>query len=370
MPSIEAIETHVVYDNPTPNNCSRHGSFPGLVELPSGELLALFVMGSAFESADATTMVTRSADRGKTWQLQGPLHIKDEAHQFDADTMKPMLLADGTLIAAGYRFHRTDPEQQLVNPETDGVRPGDNIIAFSRDEGHTWTHPRIIPRSHDQLIELSGPLVQLKNGSVLGTGLLFPQWDGTQPNGADGVLLRSDDNGQTWNDHTRFFVDPNQCYSPSESRLCEMQPGRLVTIAWVTDHVQGKNKCNHVTVSHDNGTTWSTPIDTGILGQASNLMHWQDDLLLSIHAQREGDDIGLYVRLVDFTNDQWRTLAQTNIWANAPAMKVASYASMGSNLRFGQPSLLNLGDGEVLASHWAIENGQGRILTHRLRVRA
>lgn len=50
-------------------------------------------------------------------------------------------------------------------------------------------------------------------------------------------------------------------------------------------------------------------------------------------------------------------------------MNVGTYASMGQSLRFGQPSLLRLeGDG-VLATHWAIEDGQGRILTHRLRVR-
>ena len=34
----------------------------------------------------------------------------------------------------------------------------------------------------------------------------------------------------------------------------------------------------------------------------------------------------------------------------------------------GQSSLLRLDDGDVLATHWAIEEGQGRILTHRLRV--
>jgi len=42
---------------------------------------------------------------------------------------------------------------------------------------------------------------------------------------------------------------------------------------------------------------------------------------------------------------------------------------MFASLRFGQPSLLNLPDGEILAVHWAVENGQGKIRTHRLRVR-
>jgi hypothetical protein len=49
-------------------------------------------------------------------------------------------------------------------------------------------------------------------------------------------------------------------------------------------------------------------------------------------------------------------------------MKVAAYATMGQDLKFGQASLLRLDDGDLLATHWAVEDGQGKILTHRLRV--
>jgi hypothetical protein len=114
--------------------------------------------------------------------------------------------------------------------------------------------------------------------------------------------------------------------------------------------------------------TWSAPIDTGVWGQASNLIHWADDILLTIHCQREGEEIGLYVRMVDLSNDQWRVVEEAKIWGNAPPMKVAAYSTMGQNLKFGQASLLRLDNDEVLATHWAIEDGQGRIRTHRLRV--
>ena len=90
--------------------------------------------------------------------------------------------------------------------------------------------------------------------------------------------------------------------------------------------------------------------------------------LLTIHCHREGQDIGLFVRIVDLAGDQWRIAEEAKIWGNAPAMKVGGYSTMGQNLRFGQASLLRLDDGDILASHWAIEEGQGRIHTHRLRV--
>ncbi len=370
MADIEVVGHHVVYENPQPQNRARHGYFPGLVKLPSGELLALFTLGEAFEAANVTTVVTRSSDQGRSWNLEGPLHQKAAEHRDNSDYLKPTLLSNGKLIALGYRFHRSDPDQTMANPEpnVDGIRGGDDLVSFSEDEGHSWTHPRIIPRTRPELIEQSGPAIQLRSGVILGAGSLFPRWDGSNPSGFVGALQRSEDEGETWDDRTNFFEDPAGRYAPSEPRLCEVQDDRIVSLNWMMDHVKGTNTTNHVTVSHDGGATWSDPIDTGVWGQASNLMHWADNILLTVHCHREGEDIGLYVRIVDFADDRWRTVKEAKIWGNAPSMKVAAYSTMGQNLRFGQASLLRLDNDDILATHWAIEEGQGRIRTHRLRV--
>lgn len=92
------------------------------------------------------------------------------------------------------------------------------------------------------------------------------------------------------------------------------------------------------------------------------------DTTCSIHCQREGEDIGLFLRIVDLTADRWGIVEETKVWGNAPSMKVGAYASMGQSLRFGQPSLLRLDDGDILATHWAIEEGLGRIRAHRVGV--
>ena len=47
MHMIQVIDHHTVYRNSAPGLRSRHGYFPGLIELPSGELIALFVLGEA-----------------------------------------------------------------------------------------------------------------------------------------------------------------------------------------------------------------------------------------------------------------------------------------------------------------------------------
>ena len=367
MPAIEVVDRHVVYENLEPQLRARHAWFPGLVTLPSGDLLALFVMGEAINATNVTTVVSRSRDGGRTWNCEGPLHEKPSGQEHNSDYFKPTVLDDGTLIATGYCFHRSAPDQRLANAETNGMRDGDDLVSFSKDEGRTWTPPRVIARSRPEMIEASGPGIQLHDGTVLVAGSLFPRWDGSHPSDNVAVLLRSTDRGQTWDDETIFYRDPNGRYTGSEPRLCQMQPGRVVCLFWTMDHISGSNLPNHLTVSHDGGRTWSDAIDTGILAQASNLTYLGGDTLLTIHSHREGDT-GLFVRLVDLANDRWKTIEELDIWSNAPSAKIGRYKDMAVNLKFGQPSLLPMGDGQYLATHWCSEDGQVKIRTHRLRV--
>lgn len=370
MPKIEHLETNVVYENPKPHVHSRHGYFPGAVRLPSGDLLTLFVRSEAFESPDATTFVARSKDLGKTWTVEGRLYDKSALGFETSDCFKPTLLRNGTLVAMGYRFYRRDPEQGIGIEETGGILPGDNIISFSSDEGRTWTSPTVIPHSTPELLELSGPCLELASGDLVAVAGIYKMPDGSNPSGQFGTLLRSQDQGKSWNDQVRFFTTPGNQITAWEPRICEMQPGRLVAIVWAYDIHREQHLTNKVTVSHDDGYTWSAPIDTGHWGQASNLLWVEDDLLLTIHAHR-GKEVGIYVRLVDFANDRWKLVSETVIWGASATPQTKdgqAMVEMFQSLRFGQPSLLRLSRSEFLAMHWSVEDGQGKIRAHRLRL--
>ena len=367
---IELVESHVVYENPKPMLRSRHGFFPGVVQLPSGEVLALFVMGEAFESVDMTTYVTRSGDLGRTWHLQGPLADKSRETPRTSDFLKPLVLRDGSLIAIGYRFDRVDPEQPIAIAETDGTLPGDDVVSFSSDDGHTWTEPTVIARSTPELVELPSRPIQLQSGDVVATGGLFKLPDGTNPSGQFGVLVRSTDNGRTWDDRVRYFESPGQTVAAYESNVAEMQAERLVAICWAFDMTTGTYLNNQVTVSHDRGHTWSAPIDTGIRAESANLLYLGGERLLSIHSHR-GHDVGLRVRLVDFTGDRWHVLEEKLIWGGGMGEQTKdgqSFFEFAGSIRFGQGSLLRLANGDILATHWCVIDGQGKILTHRLRL--
>jgi sialidase-1 len=366
---IEYLDCHIVYENPKPHVRSRHGYFPGMVKLPSGELVTLFVLGEAFEAANSTTYVTRSQDSGKTWHLQGQLYDRLRLGPNTSDQFKPALLADGSLVAIGYRFHRNDPEQPIAVEATGGFQPGDNVVSFSHDEGRTWTAPEVIQRRYPEVIEVSGPAVPTTSEDLLAIGALFHLPDGTNPSGPLGVLLRSKDHGRTWSDKEIFCNYAG--LTPFEARLCEMQPGRLAVIFWAYNAIRHAHLPNHVTVSHDNGSHWSTPISTGHMGQSSNLLWLGGDKLLSCHAHR-GTEPGIYVRIVDFSKDDWRPLEEKLVWGSNIGQQThdgQAVDRMFASMRFGQPSWVRLSEDQFLLVHWSIEDGLGRIRAHRLRVR-
>ena len=368
MAIIEKLDEHVIYENSMPQLCSRQAVFPGLVKLPCGELLAVFEIGEAFESVDAQPYISRSRDSGKNWQLQGPLWDESGYGFPVSQYVKPTVLSDGSIIAVGYNFHRRDSELPIGNAETGGLLDGDNIVSFSNDQGKTWSVPKKIEHGFPEIIETSGPCLELSNSDLIAFGPPFKMHDGSNPNGQIGYILRSSDKGKTWDGSTKYFDTSPKQISPSESRGCEMQPGRVVIIVWAFEMAANKHHTNHVVVSHDYGRSWSAPIDTCHKGQASNIMYLGGEKLLSIHAHRVGD-AGLYARLIDFTDDKWNMLDELKLWSNVKAQdESASLIDQYAGLRFGQPSLLQLDNNEILATVWCVEDCMYKIKIHRLKL--
>ncbi len=366
----EILSEYTVYENPQPMLRSRCAIFPGMVRLPSGELLAMFQIGEAFEAVNCQTYISRSPDSGQSWKLQGGLF--DPAHlDLDfpvSDSFKPLLLRDGTLLATGYWFHRKNPELPIGNPETGGVLPAEAVASFSCDDGRTWTLPKVISHPLSEPVELSGPCIETGSGDVIGVGALFKTWDGQHNKSRKDVVFRSRDKGKSWDTGGRYFRTPGREIVPYESRLIEMQPGRLVVLVWAYDMAHERSLPNMFTVSRDDGKTWSPPGDTGIPGQASNLMWLERDLVLSIHAQREGET-GLFLRLVDLKNDLWKTKEAGVIWDGGKSRaNLGNFIDHCQALKFGQPALLSLGNGELLAYHWCVEDMLYKIKAHRLRL--
>ena len=357
---MQLLETGTLYANPDPLLVSRQAAFPGLARLANGDIAALFSIGQAFDAADMRAYASRSTDNGHTWSTPTPLHTKTFTPE-ESETFKPVALADGSLLATGYVFLRPTPLTPIVDPKANELLPLHNKLCRSHDGGHTWTVPeRFIVE--DAGLELSGPVIQRASGELLGSGAPFH----LGPDNHEGWLISSTDNGKTWQKKSIFFRATPSTIAPWESRLIDFGGTRIGVLFWAFDIPAGRNLTNQLALSEDGGKTFRT-IDTGIPAQASNGLAIGHSEMLSIHAHRESP-VGLNIYRSRLHHDRLEVVDTLALFADERLGQGTREADPFASLRFGQPSLLTLGNGEYLACCWRVENSQHVIKTFRIRL--
>lgn len=348
-----------IYENPLPQLYARNSAFPNVCVLESEHLIAAHQMGQAFESVDGTTYLSESLDGGRTWSAPRRAFSASESGRPMSDCAKITMLPDGRLVLFGYAFYRDDPNLPLANIKTGGLLENEVFYAISSDRGKTWTERRVIPTEWSGHTEASAPIYVLQDGSWATPIAPFPKWDGTFPSRECGRLLRSKDQGRTWDDGTvcmEFREEGVTCY---EQRMCQMKNGMLVVIGWNENLRDGQLLNNHITVSTDNGKTFSAPIDTNIRGQAAGILALDDTHVLSLHAlRRDTDRPGIYACIADISNGNWNAECMECIWEpQNTIIKSGKMADIFAFLKFGQPGGVLLHDGTLLMTHWVCEEG-------------
>ncbi|MGJ8529851.1 sialidase family protein [Maritalea sp.] len=342
-----------IYANPDPLLISQQAIFPGIVQLEDDSLLAIFSIGQAFDAADHRAFISTSTDLGQSWTAPKRLHHHEFQPHPISETMKPLLLADGNLLATGYGFVRHTDLAPIVDPDTFAVLPLRNLVSRSVDNGQNWEVPNLVDIT-GQPLEMSGPCIQLQCGRILAAAPPFHLGE----DGHSGWIIFSDNSGQRWEKLTTFFESPGGEIAAWECRLCETRPGQVVVLFWAYDNKTKTNLNNHVAISYDAGQSFEPAIDTGVRGQASNLMRLADDKILTIHAHRE-DPAGLWVRQVDISDGRFKIESELSLFSDDHMKSDATdIKKQFGSLKFGQPSLLQLSNGQVLAAYWAVEECQ------------
>ena len=354
----------VIYENPLPQLRSRQSAFPGLCILPDGRILATHQIGEAFESVDGTTYISVSTDGGKSFSKPYSAFDKSNERIVLSDNGKPTLLPDGRIAIFGYMFYRENPELPIGNPETGGLLPDEVFVAFSNDGGKTFGDRTIVKTSFGNSVEASAPLTVLADGSIAAPITGFANWDGVTAHRNCGRILRSFDGGKTFEDSvvcTAFEGDNVTCF---EQRMCQTKNGTIAVISWNENLETEERMNNHITISTDNGRSFTAPIDTGIHGQASSIMALEEDKVMTIHAvRRDTSEPGIYVAVADISGGEWRLESVEKIWEpETPITKDKHMAEIFAYMKFGQPGGIVTDDGRLLLCHWECKNGQYRTL--------
>jgi sialidase-1 len=356
---MKCLDEFTIYQNPAPLLVSRQAIFPGIVQLADGDLMAMFTIGQAFDAADGRAYVSRSTDEGRSWSAPERLSRREQTPE-ESESFKPLLLRDGTLIATGYVFVRPTPLTPVVDPDSFELLQLRNKVSFSSDGGRSWSDPEYID-IEGQPLELSGPCIELSSGRLIGATAPFH----LRKDGHAGWIVASDDKGRSWRKLSEFYRSPTGSVASWECRLCELSPGRVAVMMWAYDNATSTNLDNKLAISDDGGETFRN-IETGVHGQASNVLALGGNKLLTIHAHREAP-IGLIVRRVDLSDDRFTVEEELDLLRNTEmASETADIRKQFASLKFGQPSLLRLAGGDILAACWSFENSQYVIKGYRL----
>ncbi len=136
-------------------------------------------------------------------------------------------------------------------PDVTHPKGGRIVAVYSADEGRTWSMPEVVYDGPND--DRDSSIAQLADGAVVCN---FFSLESDSKGGYTGLgswLVESRDGGKTWSDARRIVAD-YYCSSP----IREIAPGDLV-LGLYRENAQDANGA--VTLSKDNGTTWSTPID-------------------------------------------------------------------------------------------------------------
>ena len=360
---IRILESGLLYANPKPFLRSRQAAFPTVVDLGSGELLASFTVGEAFESADGHTELSRSWDNGRTWIHEDRLPTSVAGHPA-SESGRLSMARDGSVLCFGPRYDRTDPERSIGNAETNGMLDCEAVWQRSTDGGRTWSASQILPIPIPGSYEIAAPIVALRDGRWLAPFSLFPNWEGKLATPERALAMVSRDGGATWPEMLTTLEDPAGHVVFWEQRLLEIgEEGgrpRLLALAWAHDKSVGKDLPNHFALSED-GERFSTPRSTGIPGQTCSPAWLGDGRLLCVYNHRHGD-AGVRARIVRFQPEaEWEPEEEVTLWGQPPALAGRSRGSAVAEmnyLRFGFPMVLRLQDGAFLVSHWCMEDAQ------------
>jgi hypothetical protein len=247
-------------------------TFPAMIALRSGVLLAFVHTGSTKDSEDEAIEVYRSQDEGATWQLQDRLtaDIRINGAQGGLRIAYPTEIAPGRLLLTAMLIdHTTYPGQPLFNPATEGCLPMYILLAESQDDGATWSPWRHIPLP-DEIgpASLTSPIIQLPDGTLVLSIENNKHYLDASKWMQKVVLFHSRDGGQTWGPPVVAGEDPTGRIYNWDQRLGLAPDGTLGAFVWTYDSQTNRYLNVHRRISRDGGYTWSEAEDLGFADQA------------------------------------------------------------------------------------------------------
>ena len=222
------------------------------------EYLKIGLPANVVAPTGGRALIVRSSDEGKTWSKPDILLETPDDDRHPAFVELP----DGTVVCSVFTY----PGGEFKDFEKHPDWANRTAIIRSFDRGKTWEKDVIRLPSPFLADETDGPMVLLKDGSILLT------ISGTLKTGgpAQAAVLTSQDRGATWKLLSTLQAD----HDLDEANATQLPDGKLVFIA----RPEGD-----IAWSSDDGRTWTKPVTFGMRMYAPSLYSLRDGTLVCLH---------------------------------------------------------------------------------------
>lgn len=258
--------------------CRDRGYFPVLINTRGEEILAVLRAGAGHVGVTGRLEAIRSPDGGRTWGA--PAVIVDTR----ADDRNPAVgvAPDGKVVLA-YHAQGSYGDDGSWAPE---LRRVEMRVTRSRDGGRSWEDNRSLGFPAMEKHSAFGRIVTLPGGTML-LPIYGPDIRSANGSGDCAYILRSDDNGRTW-DRPSLIAD-----GYNETALALTPAGVLVAAMRSADRDGLISVCR----STDLGYTWDAPREvTGGREHPADLTLLSNGWILMVYGVRH-DPFGVQARV-------------------------------------------------------------------------
>ncbi|MDE0336357.1 MAG: sialidase family protein [Caldilineaceae bacterium] len=351
-------------------------TFPTVISLDSGTLLATYRTGTTKDSDDESVEFVRSTDGGRTWsEPWKPVENPTLDGLYGSLRVIYMTeLSPGHLLGASMWIDRTTwPGGGLFNEETEGCLPMQILLADSNDDGQTWSPWQLVPMPEEiGPPSLTAPVLMLADGSLALSIETNKHYEDATPwmqrvvfmhchshqtasssSGQDGKLTVD----PSWEEPVVAGEDPSGRIFNWDLRVGVAPDGRIATFSWTYDTVTARYLNIHRRISTDSGRTWTDAKDLGFADQAARPAMLADGRVLLPYVDRFGSR-SIRARLAPAIDAPFDPATEVVIYNQEqppgdPTESTSETLSEMSLWTFGLPYAEALPDGTALVVYYA-----------------
>lgn len=323
---------------------------------------------SALGVNNFAVMLAESSNNGETWRE----HRVVWSHLAQRQSLFGSLSRDGAgdLYLYGINIPISRIGETFWSEANQGMKQNSLFWARSKDNGRTWTEPKLMPLPYPGSAEAPGPLCVTRSGAWLACYAPYNTFDPQLRVERDRiVVMRSEDQGSTWTAQPMMkFRD--SVSGGAEAWVIELSDGRLLGTCWNTSLNGNGSLPNAFALSSDSGRSWHPTGSTGILGQSTSLLALPDGRVLMAYNQRKHADPGVWIAEARPTVGDFGLLSNQLVWKAALTTRKGTSGAHDDwqDFAFGEPCLTWLGEDELLLTLWSLEPGGEGIHFVKLRM--